>query len=108
MQAVKGGRDQWRRYQRERRGSYRKMMTGGLHLSLGRREGAYRFGFLTPGGPWAACGTGPIRFPGSIFIFFSSLLLFFFYFLNSFIDFAKMLQINSNHFQNFCKIHSKF
>jgi hypothetical protein len=48
--------------------------------------------------PWARSGRGLEWFPGSSFIFFSSLLLFFSIFLNSFIDFAKMLQINSNHF----------
>jgi hypothetical protein len=44
---------------------------------------------------------GQIGFPGpfSYFLFF----FFFFCFLNSFISFAKMLQINSNHFQKFSK-----
>jgi hypothetical protein len=38
-------------------------------------------------GPSLASGVGPKGFPGSVFIFFSSLLLF--CFLNSFTDFAK-------------------
>jgi hypothetical protein len=42
------------------------------------------------------------------FSYFSLLCFFSFsIFLISFIDFAKMLQINSNRFQKFCKIHSK-
>jgi hypothetical protein len=39
-------------------------------------------------GPWAGCGTGPKHFPGSIFIFFFSLLLFFFCFSYFFVTFA--------------------
>jgi hypothetical protein len=59
-------------------------------------------------GPRLASGVGPKGFPGSIFIFFSSLLLFLFCFLNSFIDFAKKrFQINLNHFQRFYKNHCK-
>jgi hypothetical protein len=42
--------------------------------------------------------------PFSIFLFSS---LFLFCFLISFVTFANMLQINSNHFHKFCKIHSK-
>jgi hypothetical protein len=66
------------RFQERERGcrsGYRKVMTGGLHLSLGRREGAYRFGFLAPGGQWAACGTGPKFIPEALFLF--SFLFFF-------------------------------
>jgi hypothetical protein len=58
-------------------------------------------------GPWLASGVGPKGFPGSVFIFFSSLLLFLFCFLNSFTDFAKMLQNNLNHFQRFYRNHCK-
>jgi hypothetical protein len=36
--------------------------------------------------------------------FLISFLFLFFCFLNSFVSFAKMLQINSNHFQEFSKI----
>jgi hypothetical protein len=50
-------------------------------------------------------GCGPILVPGQMgspgpFSYF----LFFFCFLISFIVFAKLLQINSNHFQKFSKI----
>jgi hypothetical protein len=41
-------------------------------------------------------------FPGVLFLF-SFLFFFFFYFLISFVSSAKMLQINSNHFQKFSK-----
>jgi hypothetical protein len=58
-------------------------------------------------GPWLASGVGPKGFPGSVFIFFSSILLFLFCFLNSFTDFAKMLQINLNHLQRFYRNHCK-
>jgi hypothetical protein len=57
-------------------------------------------------GPRADSVTGPNRFPGSISIFISSFLLFFFCFLISFVSFAKMHQINSNHFQKFSKNQS--
>jgi hypothetical protein len=70
----------------------------------GRTEG-YHFGFDT--GLRLASGVGLKGFPGVLFHIFLSFVLFFFYFLISFTDFAKMLQINSNHFQKFCKIHSK-
>jgi hypothetical protein len=42
----------------------------------------------------------------SSFIFLFSFLLFFLWFLYSFVSFAKMLQINSNHFQEFSKIQN--
>jgi hypothetical protein len=38
--------------------------------------------------------------PWGLFLIFFSFLPFLFYFLNSFISFAKMLQIKSNHFLN--------
>jgi hypothetical protein len=65
-------------------------------------RGTYRFGFLAPGGQWAACGTGPKFIPEALFFFFS-----FSVFLIPFIDFAKLLQMKSNHFQKFCKIQDK-
>jgi hypothetical protein len=81
--------------------------TGGVHMA-GRGERAEGNGSgRGDAGPWLASGVGPKGFPGSVFIFFSPLLLFLFYFLNSFTDFAKMFQINSNHFQRFHKIHCK-
>jgi hypothetical protein len=50
---------------------------------------------------WAAgsflCWAEP--FPSALFLFFPFFFLFFFCFLYFFISFAKMLQINSNHFQ---------
>jgi hypothetical protein len=52
-----------------------------------------------------AVGWNGSRGPFSYFSFLY--FLFFFCFLNSFIDFAKMLQINSNHFQRFYKNHCK-
>jgi hypothetical protein len=47
----------------------------------------YRFGFDI--GPRLASGVGPKGFPGSVFIFFSSLLLFFFLFSYFFHRFCK-------------------
>jgi hypothetical protein len=44
--------------------------------------------------------------PPGPFLFLFLLFFFFFYFLIPFIDFAKLLQINSNHFQEFSKIQS--
>jgi hypothetical protein len=68
------------RRERDCRGGYRKMMTGGLHLSLGRRESAYPFGFNLRVGRgrnarWA--GLFP-RGPVLVFIFFSSFPFLFF------------------------------
>jgi hypothetical protein len=56
------------------------MMTGGLHLSLGRRESAYRFGF-NPGWAEAEMFAGPDLFPEALFyffFFFSSFSVFYF------------------------------
>jgi hypothetical protein len=55
------------RRERDCRGGYRKMMTGGLHLSLGRRERAHTLSVLTPG--WAEAETlaGPDCFPEALF-----------------------------------------
>jgi hypothetical protein len=72
-----------------------------------RRRGkpGYRFGKRVDG-PRAGFCSGPIRFPLAFFYFFV-LFFFFFCFLISFVTFANMLQINSNHFHKFCKIHNK-
>jgi hypothetical protein len=52
------------------------MLTDGSHLSAREREGAgYRFGFEL-GGLRACFATGPERFPGVQFYFYSPLLLF--------------------------------
>jgi hypothetical protein len=49
-----------RRLQEEEEGD----LTGRAHMSVRRkRDQGYRFRFEL-GGPWAACGTGPIRIPG--------------------------------------------
>jgi hypothetical protein len=45
--------------------------------------------------------------PGDWLLSFFFLNLFHFLFLFSFIDFAYCIQTRSNHFLNFCKIHSK-
>jgi hypothetical protein len=75
---------------------------GGVHMAE-KGEGAEGTGSgRGDAGPWLASGVGPKGFPGSIFIFLSS-----FFFLNSFTDFAKMLQINLNHFQRFYRNHCK-
>jgi hypothetical protein len=52
---------------------------------------------------WTSSSSGPNGFPGVLFIFLFSFLLFFSVFRISFVSFAKMLQINSNHFQKFSK-----
>jgi hypothetical protein len=67
-------------------------------------------------GPWAHSGRGLERFPGSIFIFFSSLLLFFFYFsyfLHRFCKnapnhFKPLSEILQNSLQGFKPIGNKF
>jgi hypothetical protein len=82
-------------------------MTCGAHMSACRREGEDTGSGWGVAGPWACSGRGLEWFPGSVFIFFSSKLLFLFCFLNSFTDFAKMLQINLNHFQRFYRNHCK-
>jgi hypothetical protein len=59
-------------------------MTGGLHLSLGKKErGGKRFGFGLVG-PWAVSRSGPEWFRWPFFCF----LLFFFCFLKCFITFV--------------------
>jgi hypothetical protein len=58
---------------------------------------------------WAAgrFGVGPERVPAVQFSYFSCSFSFsFFCFLISILSFANMLQINSNHFQEFSKIQS--
>jgi hypothetical protein len=50
---------------------------------------------------------GQMGSPGPFYIFFFLFFFSYFLFSISFIDFAKLLQINSNHFQKFCKIHRK-
>jgi hypothetical protein len=83
------------------------MLTTRAHVSArweGKREVPVR---RSPTGPRAALTSGPKCSPRgpSLFFLFSS--LFFFCFLISFVTFANMLEINSNHFHKFCKIHSK-
>jgi hypothetical protein len=80
---------------------------GGVHCQWRGREKEGTGSGRGVAGPWARSGHGLEWFPGPSFTFFSSLLLFFFYFLIPFIDFARMFQISSNHFQKFCKNHSK-
>jgi hypothetical protein len=82
------------------------VLTSGVHQSV--TEGGisgYRFGIAF----WATSyfsdlGRGVPRGP---FLFLFVLFFFFFCFLISFIDFAYCIQTRSNHFLNFCKIHSK-
>jgi hypothetical protein len=76
-------------------------------MSACRREGEDTGLGRGVAGPWARSGRGLEWFPGPSFIFFL-------FFLFSFYDFLflsqilyKMLQNNSNHYQKFCKIHSK-
>jgi hypothetical protein len=79
----------------------------GPHGSEGREDRGYRFG---AGRCWAVGSFWPWAGKASRgpFSYFSLLYFFFFFcFLNSFTDFAKMLQINSNHFQRFYKNHCK-
>jgi hypothetical protein len=80
--------------------------TRGPHGSEGREGRGYRFGV---GRCWVVVGFWSwaerlprVRF--HIFLFFTSFL---FCFLNSFTDFAKMLQNNLNHFQRFYRNHCK-
>jgi hypothetical protein len=58
---------------------------------------------LFPAGPWASSDPRPNRVPAAFYSFSFFFSLFFFCFLYSFILFAKMLQINSNHFQKYSK-----
>jgi hypothetical protein len=81
----------------------RREMTCGAHMAARGEKAEGTGSGRGDAGPWLASGVGPKGFPGSVFIIFSSLLLFFSAFLNSFTDFAKMFQINLNHFQRFFK-----
>jgi hypothetical protein len=81
------------------------MLTGGTHLSLVEDGREYPLGILAG---WAV---GRLRdwaewLPRGLFLFYFIFFFFFFCFLISLILFAKMLQINSNHFQNFSKINA--
>jgi hypothetical protein len=82
-------------------------LEGGLHCQRekGEKMVPVRGGVLLGRGLVLAVGWNGSRGPFSCF----SLLCFFSFsiFLISFIDFAKILQITSNHFQRFCKIHSR-
>jgi hypothetical protein len=83
------------------------VLTRGPVLSVGERERrGYRFGVFgwAVGLFWYWAEWFP-RGPFHIFLFLASFP--FLFFLNSLIDFAKMLQTNSIHFQKFCKIYSK-
>jgi hypothetical protein len=73
-----------------------------LGTGSGEVSGPRLLGWLLP--CWAGSSrVGPVR----LSLFFCSVILSIFCFLISFIDFAKLLQINSNHFQKFCKIQGK-
>jgi hypothetical protein len=80
--------------------------TRGPHGREGRGQRVTVWGWAMLGRGWLL-GLGRKASRGPFFIFFFSKLLFFFYFLIPFIDFARMFQISSNHFQKFCKNHSK-
>jgi hypothetical protein len=86
-------------------GPGRKTMTDawGPRVGEGERGGGTDSG-QRRFGPWVPFLIWAEGFPRPFSIFFSSLLLFFFLFSNSFVSFAKKLQINSNHFQEFSKI----
>jgi hypothetical protein len=88
-------------------GVRRVSLEGGLHC---QREKGEEMVPVRGGGCWAVGSFWPWAepFPGSIshFLLFSS-FSFYLFFPISFIDFAKMLQITSNHFQRFCKIDCK-
>jgi hypothetical protein len=77
----------------------------GPRVSVGREEAEIPFRVRLPG-LRAGSSSGPKGSPGPSFIFFFLFFFFFFCFLISFLDFAKKLQINSNHFQKFSKIQS--
>jgi hypothetical protein len=68
----------------------------------GRGEKLTPSGFW-PGGPWAASRAGLNGIPRPVFIFILFSSYSFSVFPISFLLFAKMLQINSNHFQKFSK-----
>jgi hypothetical protein len=79
------------------------MLTGGAQC---QRAGEGTEGTGSEKGRWAT-GSIPIwaeLFPPGPVSYFSLLC---FFLLISFIYFAKMLQITSNHFQRFCKIYCK-
>jgi hypothetical protein len=70
---------------------------------VGEGEGrGYRFGEKVSG-LQVDSGLGRKGFPRVLFLFSFLFFFFFFCFLISFVSFAKMLQINSNHFQKFSK-----
>jgi hypothetical protein len=97
------------RFQREKGVTVEVMMlTGGVQCQRARERTEGTGSGRGVVGPWAHSGRGLERLPGSIsqFLLFSS-FSFYLFFPISFIDFAKMLQITSNHFQRFCKIHCK-
>jgi hypothetical protein len=69
------------------------------HVSEAEGEVSYRFG-LSRDGPWAKNEAGPKGFPSAFFLFSYFFLFSFSGFLNYFMEFAKMLQINSHEFLN--------
>jgi hypothetical protein len=82
------------------------MLTGGAQCQRAREEQRdTASGFLPR--LRADSDTGPNRSLRPLFIFILFSPFSFSVFLISFIDFAKKLQFNSNHFQKFCKIHCK-
>jgi hypothetical protein len=96
-------RERERRLREEEEGD----LMGGAHMSVwGKRDQGYQFGFEL-GGPWAACGTGPIRIPRALSHFY--FLFFFFFFCFSKIlsyylqKFFKSIQTT---FRNFLKINA--
>jgi hypothetical protein len=90
-------------------------MTGGSHLSARNEKEKERraergeraevcFGADRAG--WVP-GTAQVGLLAFSSYFFCAISFLIFCFLISFLDFAKLLQMNSNHFQKFCKIQDK-
>jgi hypothetical protein len=85
------------------------VLKGGVHLSVGRREGervpGYRFG-VRGNGPWARSPAGLIRSPGPVFRF--SFLFFFSFSIFQFLSYylQKCFKSIQTTFRNFLKINA--
>jgi hypothetical protein len=83
-----------------------KEMTCGPRVSVRRGRGGGTDLVREACWTWAASWPGPVSLPAA-FSYFLFFLFSFFCFIFSFISFAIFIQIKSNHFQKFCKIHIK-
>jgi hypothetical protein len=81
-------------------------LTGGPHLSVSNERRRDTLLGLHVAGPRAELGIGLNGSPSAFSSFFISFHFSFCIFPISFILLANLIQLKSNHFQKFCKIHS--